>query len=112
MIYMGRNTGRPLVDAKFEAWDYGPVLPSLYRKLKMFGASAVEDIFSARIKEDSRSASIIRQVAKHYANKRAGDLVAMTHREGGAWANNYVPGAKGVIIPDAEILAEYRSRVA
>jgi uncharacterized phage-associated protein len=30
MVYMDKNSGEPLVDEDFQAWDYGPVLPSLY----------------------------------------------------------------------------------
>jgi uncharacterized phage-associated protein len=30
------RTGRPLIKQEFEAWDYGPVIPSLYREFKKF----------------------------------------------------------------------------
>ncbi|SUW69031.1 Panacea domain-containing protein [Bordetella avium] len=45
MIHLGR-TGRPLIhDEMFEAWDYGPVLPSVYRRASSFGADTVKDVF-------------------------------------------------------------------
>jgi uncharacterized phage-associated protein len=112
MVSLGRSNGeRPLVRESFQAWDYGPVLPSLYHQLKMFGDSPVRDVFLAKSRDDSPSAKIIGQVAKSYANKSAGDLVAMTHRDGGAWAKSYRPGVKDRIIPDGDILEEYRRRV-
>ena len=44
MFHLGK-TGEPLVNGHFEAWDYGPVSPFLYHKVKVFGSSPVENIF-------------------------------------------------------------------
>ncbi|WP_158922985.1 type II toxin-antitoxin system antitoxin SocA domain-containing protein [Acidisphaera sp. S103] len=44
MVHLGRCKD-PLVDERFQAWDYGPVLPSLYRPVRMFGSEPVRDIF-------------------------------------------------------------------
>src|SRR5262245_56866062 len=35
--------GRPLVDSAFEAWQYGPVHPQLYRQLKRFKDQPVSE---------------------------------------------------------------------
>ncbi|MCH9780371.1 MAG: SocA family protein [Alphaproteobacteria bacterium] len=46
MWYWGRHDA-PLVEDNFEAWDYGPVLPELYHKLKIYGASIIrEEVFA------------------------------------------------------------------
>ncbi|MDA1024183.1 MAG: DUF4065 domain-containing protein [Proteobacteria bacterium] len=45
MFHMGKNDGAPLVEGEFEAWDYGPVEPSVYKKVKMFGSDPIEDVF-------------------------------------------------------------------
>src|SRR3569623_1823287 len=45
MLYMGEHAGERLVDTYFEAWDYGPVSPPLYRKVRGFGAGPIEDVF-------------------------------------------------------------------
>ncbi|MBQ2173756.1 MAG: DUF4065 domain-containing protein [Alphaproteobacteria bacterium] len=52
MFYLGEN-GKPLFYANFEAWDFGPVEPNLYKKLMNAGADNIprwffilEDIIS------------------------------------------------------------------
>ena len=40
MFYLGEN-GKPLFYANFEAWDFGPVEPNLYKKLMNAGADNI-----------------------------------------------------------------------
>jgi hypothetical protein len=44
--------------------------------------------------------------------KTPGQLVAMTHRPDGAWAQYYRPNVPGIRIPDDAIRAEYERQVA
>ena len=109
MFHLGR-TGEPLVSGKFEAWDYGPVHPALYHRAKVFGAEAVENIFHAQPDLPSgKERDILDEAFESLGRAGAGRLVRATHRPGGAWDRHYVPGALGVQIPNAEILAEYRA---
>jgi len=110
MVYMGQNGGEPLIHEVFEAWDYGPVLPSLYHKVKIFGGNQIQDIFYEipLIKPDSKEAILLEQAYKQLSDKQPGKLVAMTHREDGAWAKYYSPGIKGIIIPNNDIQEEYK----
>ena len=111
MLFMGENNGARLVDADFEAWDYGPVDPRVYRRVRMFGANPIQNIFFAepRIADGLREAHL-HNVCTFLANKKPGELVSITHWKDGAWAKNYQPGALGVPIPDRDILDEYRRR--
>ncbi|VFU10211.1 Panacea domain-containing protein [Methylocella tundrae] len=114
MYYMGKSGGTPLVDARFEAWDYGPVEPSVYRKVNMFGANPIRDVFidSRPFKDDDPRRFAIGEVCSALLPLRPGALVDITHDSKGAWAKHYVPGVRGIPIPDADILAEYYSRDA
>lgn len=114
MSYMGQHNGARLADADFEAWDYGPVEPTLYRRVRMFGSSPVEDVFSeARpFKEDDPRLAFINDACKQLLPLRPGQLVDITHWQQGAWAKNYVPGTRGITIPDKDIVEEYRARAA
>jgi uncharacterized phage-associated protein len=112
MYYMAENEAQKLVEARFEAWEYGPVEPSLHRKVRMFGAGPIEDVFyEARpFKADDRRRAALDEVCASLLPLRAGVLVSITHWEKGAWAKIYVPGVKGIPIPDDAILQEYRDR--
>lgn len=109
MFHLGR-TGEPLVFGNFEAWDYGPVHPDLYHRAKMFGSDPVEDIFTdiRGPEEGSADRAIIDEAYDSLGNLGPGRLVNVTHRRGGAWETNYIPGARHIIIPNDEILNEYR----
>lgn len=113
LAFLGRNKGiEPLVSERFEAWDYGPVLPSVYHRAKAFGNGPVQDVFhSFPATDDSAECQIIRETVTSLQNKSPGELVAITHWEKGAWARHYRPGAKGIVIPNSDIFAEYRERV-
>lgn len=111
MAFTGQ-TGTRLVDEQFEAWDYGPVLPSLYRTCKPFGARPVPNVFwSARHIAGSPEAGVISQAWAALNNQTPGQLVNNTHWVGGAWNRRYVPGAKGIVISREDMIDEYRARV-
>lgn len=111
MVHMGEHDGRRLIDTQFEAWDYGPVDAGLYHKVKFFGDQPIQDIFPpANMEPALRSA--IDDACDFLLQKSPGQLVAMTHWKDGAWAKNYRPGVRGLVIPDADIVAEYRQRLA
>ena len=113
MIHMGRNDGARLANADFEAWDYGPVEPTLYHKVKMFGAEPIENVFydARRFRPDDPRRDILIEVCDNLLTKRPGELVDITHWSGGAWAKHYVPGARGIPIPDNDISREYHDRL-
>lgn len=113
MAYMGEHNGQPLIDGGFEAWDYGPVQPKVYRRVSMFGRDPIRDVFQrSPVLED---ATVIRSLNKYIdelITKTPGELVAITHWEDGAWAKKYIPGRLGIDIPNEDILDEYRARAA
>lgn len=112
MVHLGR-TGQRLVDANFQAWDYGPVEPNLYRQVRIFGNKPIQDIFfgAAPLDPSSAETATLNEACNFLIAKSPGELVAMTHWQNGAWAKHYVPGARSIAIPDADIIAEYNARV-
>jgi uncharacterized phage-associated protein len=112
MVHLGR-TGQRLIDGEFEAWDYGPVNPNLYRDVRMFGDKPIQNVFfgAPRIFGTTEEETL-RDACEHLLAKSPSELVAMTHRQNGAWAKNYVPGIRSIVIPDTDIIAEYNIRTA
>jgi uncharacterized phage-associated protein len=114
MVYMGRNEGSLLFEGRFEAWDYGPVEPSVYRRVRMFGAKPVQDVFyhAGYFQNNDSRRALLEEVCNELLPKKPGDLVDLTHWSEGAWAKHYVPGIRGITIPDEDIHAEYLKRKA
>lgn len=112
MTALGR-TNEPLFEGHFEAWDYGPVEPSLYRRVNMFGDQPISNVFFHSMSIDGTpEAKIIDDVCGFFIQKSPAELVSMTHWPKGAWARYYQPGVRGIVIPNTEIRQEYLDRTA
>lgn len=114
MYYMGRHGGALLTSAKFQAWDYGPVEPSVYKKVRMFGSGPIQDVFyeARAFKENDERRIDLKEVCDALLPMRAGALVDITHWPNGAWAKNYVAGLRAIEIPNCDIIDEYRARIS
>lgn len=111
MFNLGR-TGHPLVDGHFQAWEYGPVHPALYHRVKVFGSDPVQNVFHTirDLDDGSAEARILDEIGESLAGYPSGRLVAITHWDKGAWAKNYTPGARFIVIPNDDIKEEYVER--
>lgn len=112
MIYLGENDGEPLLNESFEAWDYGPVIPSLYHKLKIFGNRPVKEtiFWNLPIENNNEKIKTIHDTGRHIKDFSSAILVNFTHHQKGAWARHYRPGVRGTKIPNRDILEEYEWR--
>jgi len=112
MNYVGK-LGERLLDEDFEAWDYGPVLPSLYHHCKAFGSKNLPDIFwNAEDIEGTSESEILDAAWKNLKKQPPFKLVSITHSSSGAWVQKYVPGAKQINISTQDMIDEYQRRRA
>ena len=104
----------PLIDENVEAWRYGPVIPSLYRRLKKYGSRGVSEIlppafFGLKTQtlegDDER---LVDLVFEKYGTLSGPQLSHLTHREGTPWQQNYHPNEMGTEIDDQLIRAHYK----
>nr|WP_299241349.1 type II toxin-antitoxin system antitoxin SocA domain-containing protein [uncultured Halomonas sp.] len=113
MVYSGRHEGAPLIDdERFQAWAYGPVLPSVYRYASSYGSSNIQNIFN-QVPPVNHQSDEYKAIAKAVANLghlEPFQLVEITHEPESAWAHSYVPGTKHEIIDQQEIMNEYQQR--
>lgn len=105
----------PLIKERFEAWDYGPVVPALYKHLKKYGAEAVVDIFSESdfqsgpLADEQRS--LLLAVSDSLGSLSASELTELAHSPDGPWAKCYKPGVYNVPIPDDKIKIAFKKNV-
>lgn len=110
MFWLGEHGDR-LFNGQFEAWDYGPVQPDVYREVKVFGRDAIRSgFFGVGAVEDISRAAMLDSATAQLSKVSSGRLVAITHWKNGAWAKNYRPGVRGIPIPDRDIINEYNER--
>lgn len=125
--------GQPLVNESVEAWQWGPVIPSLWGELKEFGNQPITRRITTvrildrkplkwKIIEDSLEQSgeekaavenakeLIERVWEAYGDISAVQLSNMTHEDGTPWHTVWMPMAAKPIkrkdIPN-ELIAEY-----
>ena len=90
------STGRPLFDQYFEAWDYGPVNPSLYKEFKKFGdrpirgrAKAFDPVqassYCPRSQLSREVEARVRASYDFYKRFSAIALSDLSHSKAGAW---------------------------
>ncbi|MGT2503255.1 Panacea domain-containing protein [Bradyrhizobium guangxiense] len=94
------KTGQPLVTAKIEAWDYGPVFRELYMQFKPFGAGRITVLATRRnpstAKEEVCPVGIKREdeefllpLLLRYLQMTPASLVRLSHESGGPWDQVY-----------------------
>ena len=110
MVHIGRY-GSPITEEEFEAWNYGPVLPSVYARASFFGSDTVEDVFPQE-NLTGLSQATVEEVAKFVSRFSPGQLVGITHTDEGAWSRYYRQGYRHITIPKQAEIDEFRRRTS
>jgi uncharacterized phage-associated protein len=117
------ETGKPLVSGYFEAWQYGPVHPAVYKAFQEAGekaissrASRVDVVTRVRTRlpppSDPAIRDVCRRVMVNYGRLTAGRLVDISHAKDAPW--QYIVNkaktslALGLRIPDDVIVKRFR----
>lgn len=114
--YLGVKKGDACFREDFQAWNFGPVIPEVYREYKNYGSSNIsrinkyfkttKNILDTKLvpyddsvicDEDKQD---INAVVEGFANYSATDLVNITHNQD-PWLNSYIPGCNVPISKNA-----------
>ena len=122
----------PLIKERIEAWEYGPVIPTLYHQFKVFGNGPISsramvtrfDAGRIALKtpsiEEHQDAnttlyakSLLNRIWEVYGNLSAIQLSNMTHEPGSPWEItwNRNPGQHHVAIEDQLIRADFERKL-
>lgn len=106
---------------KVEAWQYGPVFPSVYYSFKQYGGNPIKEktkVFDfshdndpesnevTPILKDAEEKKICNYVWRHYSIYTDNSLVTILHAKDTPWSRLYKPG-KNEIIPDSDTKNHY-----
>lgn len=109
------ETGCPLIAAKIEAWQYGPVFREVYHQFKKFDRSPIKgrakvlnletaEYEVADYQGEQIEYSKVRDIALPYIRMRPGALVDLSHAAGGPWHEAWYHD--GEVNPGMEITNE------
>jgi len=103
-----KRTGKPLLAEDFEAWQYGPVVPSVFHEFKSFSGvpirsysrDAAGQSFVINESDNPVLHDVLDRVWAQTRGRSAVNLSRLTHAEGSAWHQAYT-GWNSLISDDA-----------
>ncbi|MCY4660413.1 MAG: DUF4065 domain-containing protein [Acidobacteria bacterium] len=101
--------GTPLIDEGVEAWTYGPVVPSIYHRYKVFGASTIGNRTTDRSEVlPPIAGALVSVIEELYRSLTASQLSRLTHMAGTPWDVTRRKDGIGAVIPNQRIEAHYK----
>lgn len=105
-------TGKSLFSERFEAWQYGPVLPNIYSEFKIYRGTPIKSysldsdgtITKVKFSDGSNLYNVFYEVWEKYKYKTGYELSDLTHKENGAWDKSIQN--KTFILKDEDIMEE------
>ena len=80
---------KPLVHEKIEAWQYGPVIPSVYHRFKKWGNRNIRNVLvdnDANLIIDEEDIEFLNLVWHKFSTLSAAQLVKISHEKDGPWS--------------------------
>lgn len=88
-----RETGGLLFDDSFEAWQYGPVQPGVYREYASLGGAKIRKVYGGSVlASDATASCVVDSVTRRWRSQNPWRLVDATHVKGSPWDRTYRGG--------------------
>jgi uncharacterized phage-associated protein len=126
---------KKLFSERIEAWNYGPVVPSVYHSFKSYGKKLITEPVMELVADDETfkfretmpkisndtlkslnaklsdgtTMNMLDVVWKIYGKYSGVRLIDITHKEGSPWTEVYRNGEMSIQIPDETIQSYFRS---
>lgn len=102
------SKNQPCFAEEIEAWDFGPVIPEVYREYKIFGSANIPVVRRTErsLVLSGEDQKLINDIVDECAQYSASALVEITHNQS-PWLDAYVRGVNNVISKDS--IKEYFS---
>jgi len=103
----------PLIDSAVRAWDFGPVIPPLYDRLREYGSGYVDRELGVyrELGRDSSGLQAVRSVWDAYRHHNAWSLSSISHQRGSPWDEVWNNGGQYCEIPDELTRRYYSTRI-
>lgn len=105
--------GRPLLDEEVQAWQYGPVVPSVYQAVRKYRSLPVQEVEGAPndFAFDDDEKSVMNRVAKKYGAVNGVALSAATHRPETPWSKTWAAFSRSMPISN-DLIEDFYSRLS
>ncbi|MFZ9470501.1 MAG: Panacea domain-containing protein [Rickettsiales bacterium] len=123
LVYIAYGWGLVFLNQKLfnediEAWQYGPVIPSIYHEFKRFGKEPIDEMSVSmnemtgdlsvnriNLKEGNNISKLLNLVWTYYRNYSAVELSDLTHQLGSPWDNAVKTNGYRSVLNDDDIKA-------
>ena len=94
---------KSLIKNDVHAFEFGPVIPTLYNKLKKYGAKPVTETIptdNPELREEGQAMSVVKKVWSAYGSFDGLKLSAITHKDDTPWREVWERNKYGIIPPE------------
>ena len=102
----------PLFQNRIEAWQYGPVIPEVYRAFRRQGINVSSPVSVPPVEFSSEDENFLEQIYAIYGSLEAFQLSDLTHVTGGPWDIATKTGGYYAPIPNELIKQHYDQKRA
>lgn len=96
-VHFLKEKGIPFFKDEIEAWQFGPVIPTVYYQYAAWGPAPITMFKTQKIDLEQEEKKDLEQIVKEKAVLSLLEIVADTHKKGKAWDLYYKVNKRNVI---------------